>query len=697
RADAVILGLDTAAYLIRKQGLHNLKIAAPADCPDSLTRLAVRKDLPELAEILNKGIRSIGRKEYDEVIQKWLPIRLDSQPDWSVIITWGLIIGSVFTVILGISLFWNRRLTAEIAERKKVGKKLEESERQFRRMFEHHSDVMLLIDPETGKIIRSNQSAQKYYGYTAEEFEHLTIYQINQLNKEEIATEMANAKLQKRGYFHFPHRLANGEIRDVEAHSSPIPFEGKNILFSIIHDITERRKTENALRIKDRAIETSVNAFAISDLEGKITYVNPSFRNMWGYDELTDILGKTVSGFWQRPEKAFEIVGILQDTGSWTGEMTAKKKNGDLFEVYLFAGMVRDADGKPLCMLASFIDISEQKRAEEALQKTEQQLRLIFDTVPAMIWQKDTTGKYMAVNKTYCKTIGMTEKYILGKSDHELFPSDIADIYTADDRRLLESGVSEQGIEEHHRKSSGEYGWSLTDKMLLYDSAGNISGTIGFALDITKRKQAEEALRKSEQKFLGILNNVRDIIWSVSYPDFKIVYLSPSAEKIYGYSVQEFKDNPLLWKHMIHPDDISSADRTFRQLLEKGSAERESRIIRADGSMCWIFDKSRLIYDEKGNPVRMEGIASDITDRKRAEEELIKAKAAAESATRAKSEFLASMSHEIRTPMNVIVNMSELLLETELNSGQSSYARMVSESSGILLALINDILDFSKI
>ncbi|MBF0120848.1 MAG: response regulator [Desulfobacterales bacterium] len=141
--------------------------------------------------------------------------------------------------------------------------KLKESENLFRSMFENHHAVMLLIDPENSKIIAANKGAQKFYGYTSKEFENLTILQINQLSKEAIETEMKNAKTEKRNYFYFPHKLASGEIRDVEVHSSPIRFKGKINLFSIIHDITERRRAEEELKKAKIAAEASTLAKTI--------------------------------------------------------------------------------------------------------------------------------------------------------------------------------------------------------------------------------------------------------------------------------------------------------------------------------------------------------------------------------------------------------------------------------------------------
>ncbi|MEI6155082.1 MAG: PAS domain-containing protein, partial [Deltaproteobacteria bacterium] len=140
---------------------------------------------------------------------------------------------------------------------------------------------------------------------------------------------------------------------------------------------------------------------------------------------------------------------------------------------------------------------SERKLAEKELRKADKMLHVILDTIPAMIWQKDLEGRYLQVNNAYCGTVGLPIETILGKTDYDLYPQEIADKYVSHDRKILSSGKSELGIEEYHRKPSGEYGWSVTDKLAYMDDKGNIEGTIGFAVDITKRKQAEKSLLES--------------------------------------------------------------------------------------------------------------------------------------------------------------------------------------------------------
>ncbi|HNO26845.1 MAG TPA: PAS domain S-box protein, partial [Leptospiraceae bacterium] len=175
----------------------------------------------------------------------------------------------------------------DITERKKTEEMLRDSEEQFRFMFENHSAVMFLVEPETGKILKANKAAEEYYGYSKEEFENIAIYQINTLTKEQIKQEMENAGAEKRNYFVFPHRLKDGQIRTVEVHSSSIPFAGKQILFSVIHDITQRKTAEEALRKSEEDLSITLNSIGdgviTTNAEGKITRMNPVAEIMCGW------------------------------------------------------------------------------------------------------------------------------------------------------------------------------------------------------------------------------------------------------------------------------------------------------------------------------------------------------------------------------------------------------------------------------
>ena len=154
-------------------------------------------------------------------------------------------------------------------------------------------------------------------------------------------------------------------------------------------------------------------------------------------------------------------------------------------------------------------------------------------------------------------------------------------------------------------------------------------------VDITERKRAEYAIREGEEQRSRILNDATDVIWSLSWPDMKVNFISPSIEQVFGRPIAEFVENPSLWTDTVHPDDKHISDKALEQLTKEGSAVRECRIVRPDGNIVWINDRSKIICDKKGKPVRIDGVARDITYHKKMEEELKLASARLFLATRA--------------------------------------------------------------
>ena len=205
-------------------------------------------------------------------------------------------------------------------------------------------------------------------------------------------------------------------------------------------------------------------------------------------------------------------------------------------------------------------------------------------------------------------------------------------------------------------------------------------------------------LAKSEERFALAVRGTNDGIWDWDLHDNE-VFFSPRWKAMIGFEDEELVNEFESFKSRLHPEDHDRVMETIHEYLH-GSLERyvvEFRFRHKDGSWRWILARGRALRDADNKPYRMAGSHTDITARKLAEEQLRQARLAAEAANRAKSAFLANMSHEIRTPMNGIIGMSELLLNTTLDTTQHEYLLMLKNSAESLLSLLNDVLDFSKI
>ncbi len=251
---------------------------------------------------------------------------------------------------------------------------------------------------------------------------------------------------------------------------------GLVLIISILStNIIKRRRAERALRESERRFRSIVEdtdaGYFFIDKDGLIQDVNESWVKMYGYSSKDEIIGQHFRIIQKVDdiEKAKEFVnGIMKgDAGYMTGEFSRKCKDGTI-GYHTFSARPLSRFGKVMGIEGFIIDTTERNKIEKELQETKRELDIIFNSVPALIWSKNNEGKYLQVNRTYCETVGLPKEKILGRTDYDLYPTDIADQYSKYDQEIIDSKKPVLGIEEHHLKPSGDYGWSLTQKLPYY-------------------------------------------------------------------------------------------------------------------------------------------------------------------------------------------------------------------------------------
>ncbi|OPX70672.1 MAG: sensory histidine kinase AtoS [Methanoregulaceae archaeon PtaB.Bin108] len=282
-------------------------------------------------------------------------------------------------------------------------------------------------------------------------------------------------------------------------------------LHGTLQDITDRKQAEEALRLKDFAIVSSINAIAISDLSGTLTYINPAFLSFWGYQDPHDVIGRPVLSFWKNPDDAQQVVDSLQKQKTWSGELTALKKDGSLLPVQLSANLIYNASGTPIGMLASFIDITDRKAAEDALAKSEYLFHTMADWTFDWEYWKDPDRNVLYVSPSV--------EWITGYSDKE-FVADaglVDRIIHPDDRALWEEHVRlhQPGVQPHITaevefriiRRDGSTRWIAHVCRSILTEGGTFAGTRVSNRDITDRKRAEDALALASKK-LDLLSSI---------------------------------------------------------------------------------------------------------------------------------------------------------------------------------------------
>jgi two-component system, sensor histidine kinase and response regulator len=303
------------------------------------------------------------------------------------------------------------------------------------------------------------------------------------------------------------------------------------------------------------------------------------------------------------------------------------------------------------------------------------------------------------------RMLGYTAAEIVGKQTPAVFH--LASEIEARGRILSERlGRPIRGYDAFHGETE-ELEWTYVRKdgthlmacvsiNAVVDTQGRITGYVGMAQDITKRKESESKLQLLTER-LSLATSVAAVgVWEWDVANGAMTWDETMVE-IYGFSLN--RESPYeQWRGAVLPEDLPLAEGALKKTMEeKGRATVEFRITRPDGTVRHLSAAQGPVLDEAGNVSKIIGVNIDVTNRRKVETDLQRAKDEAEAANRAKSEFLANMSHEIRTPMNGIMGMTELVLGTELDSEQREYLNLARMSADSLLSLINDILDYSKI
>ena len=387
-----------------------------------------------------------------------------------------------------------RGITRDVTERKQLFKAITDSEERFRRLFEQHSATMLLIDPENGAIIDANDAAAEFYGYPQKTLQTMNIAEINLLPPEEIARRYRQAQTLNTNIFNFPHRLADGSIRTVEVHSSPVISGGKMLLFSIIHDITEKQRLEDALLLTQASIDAVSDEIHWLSKDARILDVNPAMCRALGYtrDELLRMSILEIDP--QLDREKFERLGPeVRKAGSVMFETEHRTKGGRLIPVEVCINSVRQGTEERICAISR--DISERRRLESVLRSSEERHRLLFEHAADAILIMNLEGKFISVNEQACRQYGY---------DREKFLTlNVADLDTPEQRAYISERMAaletsgRAAFETVYRDAEGrDIPVEVKSVRIVIDGAPSY---MSICRDITERKKYERELEAARQ------------------------------------------------------------------------------------------------------------------------------------------------------------------------------------------------------
>jgi two-component system sensor histidine kinase/response regulator len=428
---------------------------------------------------------------------------------------------------------------------------------------------------------------------------------------------------------------------------------------------------------------------------GRVLEVNKSFVEMFGYGA-SEVVGMPAVDF-VAPESREAVAKHISTGSPEPYEAVALRKDGTNLDVEI-RGKSSEYQGR-VVRLTAIRDITARKRAEKKLREAEHRYRALVEKVPAVVYLQEIGGPDTAMY------MSPRIEALTGYSPEDcrnpelrwlmVHPEDRERMQSEDESSVRPGEVVTTEYRVVHR--DGHTVWVRNESVVVEDDVTGSRFWQGFMFDITEAKKAEEALRKSEERYRLVARATDETIWDSNILADEQTW-NGAVETMFGYPPEQ-KTSTAWWEDHIHPGDRERILASVDAVLDAGGEvwSEEYRFRRADGEYSTVVDRAYVVRDAEGKPTRMIGSMSDITGRKLYERELRRAREEAERANRAKSEFLANMSHEIRTPMNGILGMTELLLDSPLDEEQREFAETVRISGQNLMMIINDILDFSKI
>jgi PAS domain S-box-containing protein len=393
-------------------------------------------------------------------------------------------------------------------------------------------------------------------------------------------------------------------------------------------DITEEKQAQDILRSMQQFQESVIaNAnvwITVLAPDGTILVWNDAAEAISGYKK-TDVIGKNT--IWKQlyPDNHYrkkvteEIRRIIaRDTILENFETEIRCEDRTTRTIVWNTRALRDDRGIITSYIAIGRDVTAQKAAVFRAGESSRFLGTMIDTLPMPIFFKDTGGRYLGCNQSFEEYIGLKRDSLIGRSVYDISPKDLADKYAAADQQLFDNPVP-QRYETQVEYADGSYHDVIFYKTPFFNKDGSLGGLIGAFLDITDRKQAQEALRKSEEKFRIIADFTFDWEYWVA-PDGTYTYMTPSCERITGYSAEQFYQKPSLFEEIIHPDDRTA----YQQHMDlsshsPGPESVEYRIIRRDGSIRWISHICQPMINRDGNLLGRRSSNRDDTERKLAE------------------------------------------------------------------------------
>ena len=530
----------------------------------------------------------------------------------------------------------------DVSERRRMEQMLRESEAHFRAFFENNTAPMLLMDPANHVIIEGNAAAAKYYGYDLTQLAGMSIQELDALSFEQLSAIREDVLAGRKQQLLRQHRLANGAVREVEIHPSPIELDGKVVVFTIIHDVTDRVSAERALaRERDLFSAGPVVVFALTPEPGwPVQQVSSNVQAILGYTEDEVAAGAMKLADAIHPDDLTSVHDELQHYLATGGErfeqsFRLRHKNGAYAWYRQFVQIDRDPDGQVRLIRGYLVDQSSLKALELSLADERNRLAAVIEGTRVGTWVWNVQSGETRFNERWAEIIGYRLAELMPVSidtwTQFVHPDDLPRSSELLRRHFAgELGYYECEVRMRHR--DGHWVWVLDRGQVLdWSDDGQPLWMYGTHLDIGERKLAEQALKDSENRLRIAGEITYDLIYE-SHSDGRLDWFG-DADAFFALPPGKTPRHLDDWLSLVHPDDVDQLRRDVAARDETAELyEHHYRVLRGDGEYRYLTDQGSPVQDEQTGTVKWVGVCTDVTEQHLAEERLRLAAAVFDSA-----------------------------------------------------------------
>jgi PAS domain S-box-containing protein len=621
-------------------------------------------------------------------------------------------------------------LNRDLRARTRAAAALREAEERSRVILNTAIDGIIAVDAQ-GTIEALNPAAARIFGYPEDELcgapltmlipgpfasefpTHVTGFA---RAGEPSAGQTVEVSGLRRGGTSFPLEVSFGEVALPE----------RRLFTGVLRDITDRRRLEQTLREAlevQRAIHDAANnSIIVADADGVIRDCNATAEEWLGYSA-DEVVGRlTLADFHPADEIRQRAEQLARDLGSPVTpdvealvaearrglrvqhEWTYVRKDRSSFPVLLSVAAFRDASGLVAGFLAIASDLTDRREAEAARSESEARYRTVVEVLGDGLFVQEPSGRITEANASAERILGCPRESFVGRPVTETPWSTVREDGTPlppEERPAgicLHTGQPVRNAVIGVVRPDGALVWLLVNVAALgFGADGKPTAMVSSFSDITRRKGAEQAVGENQERLQDFLDNAHDLILSTA-PDGRLQYVNRAWERTLGYEARDVLGRPVF--DFLSPECLDECRTIFSRVLAGETVSgMGATFVARDGRQVAVFGSSNCRFED-GRPVATRSIFRDITDIRRTQADLERARDGAELASRAKSDFLATMSHELRTPLNSVIGFASVLHKNRGGtfSGQDlDFLGRILDNGMHLLGLINDLLDLAKI